>query len=65
MMANYVVSVVMTKQHSTGFKTKNKLYYVTASSTEEAHGKILHIAMKEFSDYNFHTICSYELGVDE
>lgn len=64
-MNKFVVSVVMTKLHSTGFKTQNKLYFIEATSIEEAHGKILPIAMKEFPDYNFHTICSYEFGVDE
>lgn len=58
---DYVVSAVLVKQIPTGLNTQNKLYAVSASSKEEAHGMVLSMVEADFPEHQLHTICSYPI----
>lgn len=59
--ANYIVSVVMTKQNGYVVNTQNKLYGVEAVSPDEAHGKAVALAQVDFPEHQFHTACHWLL----
>jgi hypothetical protein len=63
-LGRFVVSVIMIKETWGEIHTQNKLYYLRATSREEAHGKALSLAQSDFPGYRLHTVCSYDLNAD-
>jgi hypothetical protein len=57
----WVVSVVVVEDKIWKTHVLNKLYDLTATSREEAHGKALTLSGADFPSHRLHTICSLEI----
>lgn len=61
-LIDYIVSAVMVKLTPVGVNTQNKMYAISASSQEEAYGRVFSIAKSDFPEHQVHTICSFPVS---